>query len=240
MMAGIGKLIIGLLLFMQVACSTLPDTKKIPTHDTSHQIHFIYREWHTSILLPAEAVIAHSRYMKEEAEGKLFIRVGWGDGVYFTGKNKSMGTATKALFISQYSALQLLTYAQDPFVSIPADTHVPLAITGKGLRRLIRYIDNSFVVDKQKNIVSLPAYGDGVGSFYQARERYGLFNNCNTWTGRALQSAGLPVKSRLHLTAQSVFDQAKAISLYQIEKGYIHSGKSGGGKELPIDAKSPK
>jgi uncharacterized protein (TIGR02117 family) len=212
-------LFLGWLLLLQFACSSLPDTKKIPTQHASQQIHFIYREWHTSILLPAEAVLAHSRFLQAEARGKQYIRVGWGDGDYFTGKNKSFGTATKALFISQYSALQVLSYGRPPFAEIPAETRVPLAITTQGLRQLIHYIDDSLVADSAQQLIPLRAYGEGVGHFYQAQGRYGLFSNCNTWSGRALQAAGLPVRSQLQLTAQSVFEQAKAISDYQLQLG---------------------
>ncbi len=207
------------LLLLQFACSSLPDTKKIPSQHASQQIHFIYREWHTSILLTAEAVRAHSRFLQAEAQGTQYIRVGWGDGDYFTGKNKSFGTATKALFLSQYSALQVLSYERSPFADIPAETRVPLAITEPGLRQLIRYIDDSFVLDGVQQPIPLQAYGEGVGHFYQAQGRYGLFSNCNTWSGRALQAAGLPVRSRLQLTAQSVFEQAKAISDFQQRNG---------------------
>lgn len=202
-------------------CSSLPDKEKIPTTNASQQIYFIYREWHTSILLPADAIRAHSKVMVEEATGQQFVRISWGDGDYFTGKNKTFGSATKALFISRYSALQVLTYIQPPFDEIPAETRVALVITEKGLRRLIRYLDNSFVRDDKGQSIPLPAYGEGVGHFYRAEGQYGLFSNCNTWSGRALQAAGLPVRSRLQLTAQSVFEQARSISDYQAARGQL-------------------
>lgn len=219
MITNLRRSVVCSLLLLQCACSTVPDTGKIPTKNTAHQIHFIYREWHTSILLPAEAVLAHSRFLRASAQGKQYIRIGWGDGDYFTGKSKSLGTATKALFISQYSALQVLGYGVAPFADIPAETRVPLALTRQGMRKLVRYIDDSFVLDVSLRPIPLPAYGEGVGDFYQAHGRYGLFSNCNTWSGRALQAAGLPVRSRLQLTAQSVFEQARAISEYQQQVG---------------------
>lgn len=215
------RLVCCVFLLLIAACSSLPDKEKIPTANATQQIYFIYREWHTSILLPADAVRAHSLVMKEEAVGQQFIRVGWGDGDYFTGKSKTFGSATKALFVSRYSALQVLAYSQPPFAEIPADTRVPLAITEQGLHQLIRYIDNSFVRDDSGQLIPLPAYGEGVGHFYQAQGQYGLLSNCNTWSGRALQAAGLPVRSRLQLTAQSVFEQAKAISQYQVAQGNL-------------------
>lgn len=218
----VGLRLVCCILFAALAgCSSLPDKEKIPAANTSQTIYFIYREWHTSILLPANAVRAHSKVMGKEAVDQQFIRVGWGDGVYFTGKSKTFGTATKALFVSQYSALQVLTYTQLPFNEIPGATRAPLAITEKGLRRLIRYIDNSFVRDEKGQLIALPGYGEGVGHFYQAEGQYGLFSNCNTWSGRALQAAGLPVRSRLRLTAQSVFEQARAISNHQIAHGIL-------------------
>lgn len=204
----------GLCVLLLASCSALPDTRKIPSADASQQIHLVYHHWHTSILLPAHAVRAHSRYMKELAEGQEYIRVGWGDGVYFTGKDKSFGSATRALLISRYSALQVLTYKQDPFADIPAETHTSLAVTEDGLRRLIRYVDDSFVL-ADGHLEPLPGFGENIGSFYAARGHYGLFSNCNTWSGRALQAAGLPIRSRLQLTAKSVFEQANAISIYQ-------------------------
>lgn len=221
MIIGLLRVACGILFVALAGCSSLPDKEKIPTANASQQIYFIYREWHTSILLPADAVRAHSKVMGEEAVGQQFVRVGWGDGDYFTGKSKSVGTATKALFVSQYSALQVLTYTQSPFTEIPAETRAALAITDKGLRLLIRYIDNSFVRDDKGQLIPLPAYGEGVGHFYRAEGQYGLFSNCNTWSGRALQAAGLPVRSRLQLTAQSVFEQARAISDYQVARGIL-------------------
>lgn len=210
-----------LLLLLLSACSTLPDRQRIPLVDTEHTIYFIYREWHTSILLEAATLARYSKHLQVEAIGNQYVRIGWGDGDYFTGKNKTFGAATKALLASRYSALQVLTYKQPPFKQIPAETRVPLAISNKGMRELIRYLDESFELDEQGQVIPLRAYGMDIGRFYQSNGSYGLFSNCNTWSGRALQSAQLPVRSSLKLTAQSVFEQAQFISDYQQVSGLI-------------------
>lgn len=196
-------------------CTSVPAKQKIPVAKTEHTIYFIYREWHTSILIDANTVARHSRYLQPEAAGQRFIRIGWGDGNYFTGKSKTLGSATKALIASSHSALQVIAYAQSPFASIPPETRVPIAITDKGMRKLIRYLDNSFALDESGQVIPLQAYVTHAGNFYRARGHYSLFSNCNTWSGRALQAAKLPVRSSLRLTAQSVFEQAKFISEYQ-------------------------
>ena len=199
----------------------MPVKQKIPVANTEHTIYFIYREWHTSILIDAKTVALHSRYLQQEAADQRYIRIGWGDSNYFTGKSKTFGSATKALIASSHSALQVIAYAQQPFASIPPETRVPIAITDIGMRKLIRYLDSAFALDKVGQVIPLQAYVTDAGHFYQASGHYSLFSNCNTWSGRALQAAKLPVRSSLQLTAQSVFEQAKYISDYQQSLGLL-------------------
>lgn len=194
----------------------MPPVKDIPVTNTKHTIYFIYRGWHTSILLDAKLLAAQAPQLAAELKNQKYARVGWGDGDYFTGKNKSFGSAAKALVASGYSAIQLLPYDDEPFGEIPAQTRVPLAISEKGLRNLATHIGNSIKVDDSKQLVRLPAFGDAMGYFFQANDSYGVFSNCNTWSGNALRAAGLPIANRL--TAQGVFRQASFIS--EVQSGY--------------------
>lgn len=214
-------LLILLLLNLMAGCVLAPNPKKIPLTHTDHTIYFIYEAWHTSILLDVDAYARHSKLLPKstllqaELQQKKYMRIGWGDGDYFTGKSKTFGAATKALVASDYLAIQVLAYTQDPFANIPADTRVPLNITDKSMRRLVRYVDKSFARNVRHELIRLPAYEENTGAFFQAKGHYSLLTNCNTWSGRALQATGLPIRSRLHLTAQSVFEQARAIANYQ-------------------------
>lgn len=207
------------------ACQSLPKASQVPLTDTHHTIYFIYQGWHTSILLSASAVAPYSRVLKSDLSGQHYLRVGWGDGDFFTGKSKTLGAATRALFVSDYSAIQILTYQQNPLSSIPQETRVPLALTANGMRRLVRYIERSIQLDKQGYPISLPSYLENAGRFYLAKNHYSLFSNCNTWSSRALREAGLPVRSRWHLTPQSVFAQASAISSIQTDQGQVIANK---------------
>jgi uncharacterized protein (TIGR02117 family) len=210
------KLFIFILGMFLTACSSLPDTKKIPQKNLVHEIHFVYEKWHTSILVPAASVEQHSRYFKDIAKQKKYIRFGWGDGDFFTGKNKSFFSGAKALVASSYSAVQVLDYYGEPLSYIPEETRVPLMISEKRMKKLIRYIDKSVAL-KKKRPIELTAHEENTGYFFKARQHYSMFSNCNTWSSQALQVAGIPIKSRLKLTAQSVFEQAKYISDYQQE-----------------------
>lgn len=211
-----------LLVFLQLtACSSLPSSTAIPLVDTPHRIYFIYTGWHTSLLLAAKPLLDLSPQLAKDFHGQEFVRVGWGDGDYFTGKSKHWMTATKALVASDYSALQVLVYNYDPRASIPVDTRVALAISDQGLEHLALFIEQSIARNEQGEPEYLPPSKMNDNVFYRAQARYGLFNNCNTWSSLALRAAGLPTKSRFQLTAQSVFKQAKFISAYQHEQGVI-------------------
>jgi uncharacterized protein (TIGR02117 family) len=200
-----------------VGCASMPRTQDIPVVNAEHTIYLIYKGFHTSILLDAKAVAAQNPQLANDLDGQTYVRIGWGDGDYFTGKNKSVGTATKALVASGYSAVQLLPYDYEPFDEIPPDTIVPLAITDDGLRQLAVYLGVSIAVDVRGKLMRLPAFGDAMGSFFQSQYHYSAFSNCNTWSGKALRSAGLPVANRL--TANGLFKQAQFISQRQTDQG---------------------
>lgn len=213
------KLLLAVVVFLLSGCVSLPRAQSVPITNTQHTIYVIYRGWHTSILLDATSLAAQNPLLVKNLLGEKFARVGFGDGDYFTGKSKTFGSAAKALFVSSYSALQLLTYDYDPFDEIPAETRTPVAITNLGLHNLIDFINQSIELDTQGVPVRLPAAGDAMGYFFKANTRYGIFTNCNTWTAHALRVAGLPVATRL--TASGVFQQAKTISGIQANAGLL-------------------
>lgn len=201
-------------------CASTPTKVRVPLSDTPHIIYLVYRHWHTSIVLDAKQLAVRSPLLASYMGDEDFVRIGWGDGDYFTGKSKSWGSASKALVASRYSALQLLTYSAKGLQEIPADTRVPLAISEPGLQQLIARVEASVALDKQQLPIRLPATAvadEDIGIFFQATHHYSLFNNCNSWSAEALQLAGLPLASRL--TAQGVFVQAGHISQIQARAG---------------------
>jgi uncharacterized protein (TIGR02117 family) len=206
-----------LLSFLMAGCASMPRMQDIPLVNTTHTIYVIYRGWHTSIMVDAKNIAAQNKQLTSELNGQLYARIGWGDGDYFTGKNKSTATAAKALIASGYSAVQLLPYDYAPFSEIPADTIVAVKITDAGLQNLITFFNQSIALDAQGKLIHLPASGEATGYFFRSKDHYSVFSNCNTWSGNALRAAGLPVANRL--TAEGVFEQAKAVSQVQARQG---------------------
>jgi uncharacterized protein (TIGR02117 family) len=215
------RLLAVLLILLTTACATHPDVAAIPLNDTPHTIYYIYRDWHTSVMLDAATyrnlskLPAINTSLDTEVAPAGYVRIGWGDGDYYTGKNTSVVTATRALIASPYSAIQIIGYTADPFARIPEETRVPLRITEQAMRELVTYLDASFAQGDAGNLLPLQGYVENSGVFFEASQRYGLFNTCNTWSSNALRAAGLPIRGALNLTAQSVFEQARMISAYQ-------------------------
>lgn len=214
------RLLLSCLLLLQSACHSLPDPAAVSFAPHDPTLWVVYRDWHTSLLIDGDLFRRYSQAwqrdpaLQHELGGARVVRVGWGDGDYFTGKSKSAGTATRALFVSHYSALQFIGYEYDPLPTIPADTRTPLRVSEADIAALVAYIDAS-LLESGGALVPLRSYTENAGVFFESSKAYGLLNNCNTWTGEALQSAGLPVKSAFNLTSRSIFEQAQAITRMQ-------------------------
>jgi uncharacterized protein (TIGR02117 family) len=214
-----------LLIVLVAGCATRPDIAAIPVTDTPHTIYYIYRDWHTSVMLDGATYRSLSKLpaintsLDTEVAPAGYVRIGWGDGDYYTGKSTSVVSATRALIASPYSAIQVIGYTADPFARIPAETRVPLKISDEAMRELVGYLDASFARGDANNLLPLQGYVENSGVFFEASERYGLFNTCNTWSSKALRAAGLPIRGAFNLTAQSVFEQARMISEYQQRAG---------------------
>lgn len=219
------RLALYLALVLLAGCSGL-DRRKIPLEDAPYRLHFIYKGWHTSVLVEAEPLQRHSPRLAADFQGQRYIRLGWGDGDYFTGVSKSWVTAAKALVASDYSALQALAYDFEPFDQIPAHTRVPLALTEEGMAELARFVELSIALNEQGQPVYLSPSQTNDNLFYLANPHYSLLYNCNSWSAEALNRAGFPVAIRGRLTAGSIFRQVARISAVQAKQGLFDTTAS--------------
>lgn len=203
-----------------LGCANQPLISAVPVDNAPHIIHVVQTGWHTSLIVPAAALQASSPRLQQDFQGQQYLRLGWGDGDYFTGKNKHWTGATKALFASGYSALQVLAYHYEPWSELASENHAMVAISDDGLKALAAFIERSIARDAKGQVVFLEPSKANDNVFYLAAPRYGLLNNCNTWSVDALRQAGLPVRG-LNLTATRVYSQVKQISAIQQAVGIL-------------------
>lgn len=121
------------------------------------------------------------------------IAFGWGDkGFYLNTPEWSdlkASTAFNAAFGLSSTAMHV-RYLKDP---ARRQNCVELRISETAYRELIRYIESSFRLAAGHPVkIDHKGYGR-FDLFYEAEGTYSLFNTCNTWTNRGLQTAGVKV-----------------------------------------------
>ncbi|NDY89964.1 DUF2459 domain-containing protein [Ideonella livida] len=179
------------------------------------QVYVQQDGWHTSLVLPAALVRAHTRFLDEEPETVSHMGFGWGDRLFFTGQGEGWQGALRAVFASQGPALQALPYGRPPRSGQPAGREVvALSVSPAQARRLVDFVQDTLAPPEGATAQDLMGLQPGNGRFYAAQGRYGLLSNCNVWVGEALASAGLPVRTRPYsLTAEGLMAQARRWAL---------------------------
>lgn len=203
-----------------VGCASQPSRDAVPVRDVPHLIHVVQTGWHTSLIVEAAALQSHSPRLQQDFQQQKYLRLGWGDGDYFTGKNTRWTSATRALFASGYSALQVLAYDYEPWSELVDGRQARVAISAEGMVALAGFVERSIARDDQGAVIMLEPSKANDNLFYLAAPRYGLFSNCNTWSVDALRVAGLPVRG-LNLTASRVHQQISRIARIQQQAGVL-------------------
>lgn len=199
---------------LQAGCAGVPNRADLPTAPTPHTLHVVRYGWHTALLFDGPSILARSGKLAHDFHDHRYVLVGWGDGEYFVQDHAPWSKAVKALVASDYPALQVGGRESNPPLGVAAQDSIPLAVTERGYRQLVEYVDRSIAADTAGQPVYLGKQAGNPDRFYQATGNYSLFNNCNSWLAGALKAAELPI-SGFNLTARSVFEQAERISQLQ-------------------------
>jgi hypothetical protein len=83
-----------------------------------------------------------------------------------------------------------------------------IPLSRQGLEEMVRFIHTTYKRDANGQTIPLGrGHNHRHSMFYLAEGDYSMFNTCNSWISKALQAAGLPVKTALR--AEGVMRQAK-------------------------------
>lgn len=120
--------------------------------------------------------------------------------------NSNLGTMLKAGLLPTSSVLHVVGFSIPVTSYFPHSEVIRIDLSEAGLKRLCRYIENSY--DQGEDTLSQPLgpslYGDG--QFYLSRETYHAFNTCNAWTARALREAGCPITPSANLRVKTLMN----------------------------------
>lgn len=192
------------------ACSGTRSHADLPASDSKVAIHVVSHGWHTGIVVRKADVVPGTWPEMDDFPRAEYMEVGWGDRAYYQELNPGVGDALAAVMVPGPSVLHIVGFRGAVRQTFPASDVADLRITAEQLARLVAFFRAYYERDANGKPVALGPglYGDS--QFYNARERFHLFNNCNVWTAKALQAAGLPVSTEL--TAGGVMSEVRRVA----------------------------
>lgn len=206
--------LVGLMVFSAVAAGCVNSIEGLyppaPTEPVK-PIYVINHGWHTGIAVrrdhlpegvgPEHADLADSEYLE----------VGWGAREFYMAPEGTPRLALKAVLWPSPGVLHVVGF-DGP---VPQFFHqreiVEILISDRGFQRLAAFLGDAYATDDSGRTMVLGRGQYANSRFYAAREKYSLLKTCNTWTARALRSAGLPITSLYAVSAGNVMDQTRPL-----------------------------
>jgi uncharacterized protein (TIGR02117 family) len=195
-----GRFVLGILAFIivyliMVFILTIIPVNSEPEKSNDVTIYINSNGVHTDILVPVKNNVKDwtkdilYEHTKSKDSIMRYVAFGWGDkGFYLDTPEWSdlkASTAAKAAFYLGTSAMHTRFYSE---VKEDAEC-VKVTISNKDYQDLVKYIEDSFALDKNNKVqwITDRSYGD-YDTFYEAKGKYSLFYTCNTWANSALKA----------------------------------------------------
>ncbi|TPE44342.1 TIGR02117 family protein [Pontibacter mangrovi] len=168
-----------------------PQDEHIEIYVTSNGVH-------TDIIVPVSTkYIDWREKLPLQHFGKVdstfrYIGFGWGDRKFYIETPEWTDlTPTVAISAALWPTRTAMHVEYIRSRLVPTKRQRPLRITPEQYRRLIVYIDESFV---QQNGKYLHISGSGYSerdTFYEAHRKFYILKNCNNWVNQGLKSMGV-------------------------------------------------
>jgi len=195
------------LLALAAGCTYAPEATRpaAPGRSTPSQaVYVVSHGWHTGIVFPRAKLIEFVPGLQGRFPAGEYLEIGWGDRGFYQADEITAGITLEALLWPTETVVHVVAVPRSPARSFPHSETRLICLDQSRLESLARFLSGSFGRDQAGRIVPTRAgiYGDsqfyvGVGSFH-------LFNTCNKWTAKGLESAGFEIDTTLQLTASSI------------------------------------
>ena len=171
-------------------------------------IYLVSGKRHSGIVVKQSDIPKELWFEKKDFPNHELIEVGWGDREYYMAKEVTSGLGMKALFLPTSSVLHVVGF-NSPIQDFFPDSKVfEFMVTAEGVVNVCQFIDNSYKRDSHQNSFCLGKGNYGDSKFYSAKGTFSWLNTCNTWSGRALKSAGVPIRAFLLISANDLQNEA--------------------------------
>lgn len=209
------------LLALPAGCGTQPPVPPPGPIATSIIVAVADTGWHTDVCLRREDAGPWLAALPRDPAGMRFLCFGFGDEEYMVAHDHSVLAKLRSMLPSE-AAIVMTPLRDEPATFFGAENVVPLGISRAGADGVASFIRASMRADAAGHAVAL---GDGPVPgriFFAATDSYSGLNTCNTWTGTALRSAGLPVRDGA-LFASDVLGQVKPLAAAQAKAASLAS-----------------
>ena len=173
-------------------------------------VYLVRHGWHTSLAFNRREISTADWPESLAFQHANFIEVGWGDEDYLCSDFLNPLVAVKAGCLPSHSAIHVAGFQEPPETFFDHSQIIEIKVTPEEMRKLCRFIHESYGCDKNNCPIYLgqSLYGDG--GIYRANGCYYVPKTCNVWTAKALAAADLPVAVPLCTFAQPLVWQSKS------------------------------
>jgi len=179
-----------------------------PDRNDNKIVYIINHGLHTGIVLPKQDADPYMHSFNDFKNAR-YLEIGWGDETYYQTDPNTLWMGIRALFWPTDSVLHLAALQTDPVSYFSKYEVIQLKLSNRGFIRLVKFIHNSFALNEKKQIIKLGSGLYGTSRFYRAKGKFHLFNNCNSWSARAIRSSGFPINTYSIFTAGDLIYQLK-------------------------------
>lgn len=179
-----------------------------PNRTDNKTVYIVNHGLHTGVVLPKKDAAPYMHSF-DDFKSARYLEIGWGDETYYQAEKETLWMGIRALFWPSNSVLHVAALQTDPIAYFPNNEVVQLKLSKTGFIRLVEFIDNSFTLNEKRQIIKLGNGLYGTSRFYRAEGTFHLFNNCNTWSAKAISSSGFPISTFYVFTAGNIMYQLK-------------------------------
>ena len=202
-------LVLVILLLAGAGCATPgPSLYPVLAQAEPRYIYVVRHDWHTGLVVKYDDIDPRLWPEKDDFPEALYLEVGWGDRDFYQTPRAGLGILLQAALKSPASVLFVIGLPTAVTRYFPYADILEIPLSQRALEELVRFIHATYKRDVTGQTVPLgPGHNHRYSMFYRAEGDYSLFNTCNSWISKALQAAGLPIKTALR--TGGVMSQAK-------------------------------
>jgi len=170
----------------------------------TNTLYIARHEWHTGFIISAIDADSILPFLRQRFSSAAYYEFGWGDtGFYQADKITSM-LSLKAIFWPTDSVMHVVAVPFDPPRYFNTSEVIEIHLSDPELYNLLEFIRTSFYYAANEQPISMKHGIYGNSQFYRGEGDYFLFNTCNRWTAKGLESAGFDIFTFSKFTADSI------------------------------------